>query len=97
MNKKQTIPGFIAIVYAWCFLILMLFSTAGHVYTGWQEHNGFLKDYDKAPEPLSRYLHPGHFLQATFGNRESEFFQLALCGSHYISEATGFVGVQRLQ
>jgi hypothetical protein len=60
------------------FLILMLLSFAGQIYTGWKEHNDFLMDYDKAAIPLSQYLSSGHFLQATFENWESEFFQMGL-------------------
>jgi hypothetical protein len=56
----------------------MLLSFTGQIYTGWKEHNDFLKDYDVAPIPLGQYLSSGHFLQATFENWESEFFQMGL-------------------
>lgn len=59
------------------FLLLMLFSLSGQVYTGWQEHNDFLAEYSRR-ETLAGYLTSGHFLQATFENWESEFFQMAL-------------------
>lgn len=60
------------------FLMLMLFSFAGQIYTGWKEHNDFLKDYGITTISLSHYLSSGHFLQATFENWESEFFQMCL-------------------
>jgi hypothetical protein len=60
------------------FLILMIFSFMGQIYTGWKEHNDFLADYGVAAFPLSRYLSSGHFIQATFENWESEFFQMGL-------------------
>jgi len=60
------------------FLALMLFSFAGQAYTGWLEHNDFLEEHGKAPGTFSNYLSSGHFLQATFENWESEFFQMAL-------------------
>ena len=59
------------------FLILMLFSLCGQIYTGWLEHNDFLEEYKQPDQTLSRYLLSGHFLQATFENWESEFLQMA--------------------
>jgi hypothetical protein len=56
----------------------MFFSFTGQIYTGWMEHNDFLKDYGIAAIPLHQYLYSGHFLQATFENWESEFFQMGL-------------------
>lgn len=60
------------------FLSLMICSLFGQVYTGWLEHNDFLSDYRQAPQSLTAYLSSGHFIQATFENWESEFFQMAL-------------------
>ncbi|MCE3294393.1 MAG: hypothetical protein K0R65_107 [Crocinitomicaceae bacterium] len=60
------------------FLLLMLCSLAGQIYSGWLEHNDFLAEYGKTPQALSEYMYSGHFLQATFENWESEFFQMAL-------------------
>jgi hypothetical protein len=60
------------------FVILMIASLAGQIYTGWGEHNDFLKDHRASPVSLSEYLVSGHFLQATFENWESEFLQMAL-------------------
>lgn len=56
----------------------MLLSLGGQVYTGWIEHNEFLKDYQQPAQSVQAYLGSGHFLQATFENWESEFFQMAL-------------------
>jgi hypothetical protein len=60
------------------FLIFMILSLAGQIYTGMNEHNEFLADHDRAAQTLGQYLHSGHFIQATFENWESEFFQMAL-------------------
>jgi uncharacterized protein DUF6766 len=60
------------------FLVLMIFSLGGQIYTGRSEHNEFLSDHGRAEQSLSQYLLSGHFLQATFENWESEFFQMAL-------------------
>lgn len=60
------------------FLALMLFSLTGQIYTGWKDHNDFLSSYGKSAIGLGEYLVSGHFLQATFENWESEFFQMAL-------------------
>jgi hypothetical protein len=56
----------------------MIFSLIGQTYTGWLEHNDFLKDHKRDTETISEYLVSGHFLQATFENWESEFLQMAL-------------------
>lgn len=60
------------------FLLLMILSLIGQVYTGWKEHNDFLLDYKAPAQTIGAYLLSGHFLQATFENWESEFFQMAL-------------------
>ncbi|HET6228045.1 MAG TPA: DUF6766 family protein [Bacteroidia bacterium] len=60
------------------FFVLMLCSLAGQIYTGWKEHNDFLMDYKVSPLSVIAYLRSGHFIQATFENWESEFFQMAL-------------------
>jgi hypothetical protein len=60
------------------FLILMIFSLSGQIYTGWLEHDEFLEQYGRPEQSLSEYLKSGHFIQATFENWESEFFQMAL-------------------
>lgn len=60
------------------FLILAALTLAGQAYTGWQEHNHFLKDHHQVEINLKSYFRTGHFIQATFENWESEFFQMAL-------------------
>ncbi len=60
------------------FLALMVLSLAGQIYTGWKDHNDFLLSYNQPVTGLAEYLASGHFLQATFENWESEFFQMAL-------------------
>ncbi len=60
------------------FLLLMIISLTGQIYTGWMDHNDFLANYDQPAISITSYLASGHFLQATFENWESEFFQMAL-------------------
>jgi hypothetical protein len=60
------------------FLVLMLLSLAGQIYTGWKEHNEFLNDHSIPSQTIPQYITSGHFLQATFENWESEFLQMAL-------------------
>lgn len=60
------------------FIILTLVSLAGQMYTGWKEHNDFLIDFSKPQLTFGQYLQSGHFIQATFENWESEFFQMSL-------------------
>lgn len=59
------------------FFILFVFSIAGQVLTGFEEHNKERKEEGQPPVSLSRYFSSGHFLQATFENWESEFLQMA--------------------
>lgn len=60
------------------FALFMVLSLAGQIYTGWKEHNEFLTDHQRAAQTVGQYLQTGHFIQATFENWESEFFQMAL-------------------
>ena len=60
------------------FLLLAILAIGGQAVTGWDQYNEFLKDHMKAPASLFTYLSSGHFIQATFENWESEFFQMAL-------------------
>lgn len=60
------------------FFILFLVSIAGQVFTGLNEHNTELKEDGGQPVGVTEYLTSGHFLQATFENWESEFFQMSL-------------------
>lgn len=50
----------------------------GQALTGWHEYNNFLQEHGKSAVPLFQYFSSGHFIQATFENWESEFFQMAL-------------------
>src|ERR1700741_3325964 len=60
------------------FILLMTGSWIGQMYTGWLEHNDFLKDHKQPGQLLPEYMLSGHFIQATFENWESEFFQMTL-------------------
>lgn len=60
------------------FLLLFLFSILAQSYTGHKVHNEFLAEYGVPPLSFRTYLTSGHFLQATFENWESEFFQMGL-------------------
>jgi hypothetical protein len=60
------------------FLLLTVLALFGQMHTGWKEYNDFLKDYQQPAVAFGKYLTSGHFLQATFENWESEFFQMAL-------------------
>lgn len=60
------------------FLLLFLASIIGQVAFGLQEHNKELLEEGGAAISLLEYLTTGHFIQATFENWESEFFQMAL-------------------
>ena len=60
------------------FLLLAVLAIGGQILTGWDQYNEFLQDRNKSTTSLIAYLSTGHFLQATFENWESEFFQMAL-------------------
>lgn len=60
------------------FLLLFLASIIGQVAFGLQEHNEEQVEDGGAAVSLADYLTTGHFIQATFENWESEFFQMAL-------------------
>lgn len=60
------------------FLLLFLFSITGQAITGLKEHNQEMQEEGGHQITMSHYLTSGHFLQATFENWESEFFQMAL-------------------
>ncbi|MCU7550059.1 hypothetical protein OCK74_13125 [Chitinophagaceae bacterium LB-8] len=60
------------------FLLLFLFSIIGQALTGLKEHNQEMEEEGGKEINMSHYLTSGHFLQATFENWESEFFQMAL-------------------
>jgi hypothetical protein len=60
------------------FLLLAILTLLGEAFTGWQEHNDHLREHHIPAIDFSSYLHSGHFIQATFENWESEFFQMGL-------------------
>jgi hypothetical protein len=60
------------------FFVLFLISIAGQIATGLKEHNSEIEEDGGKPIGLTAYITSGHFLQATFENWESEFFQMAL-------------------
>lgn len=79
MKSKEKKPGFLfKNGLSIAFVLLMIFSLAGQIYTGWKEHNEFLEEHNQLTEEITEYLKSGHFLQATFENWESEFLQMAL-------------------
>ena len=60
------------------FLGLFVVALVGQVYTGFNEHNKERQEEGQSLLTLDSYLISGHFIQATFENWESEFFQMAL-------------------
>jgi hypothetical protein len=60
------------------FFFLFLFSIGGQIFTGIKQHNQEMQEKGGRQLNLGQYLTSGHFLQATFENWESEFFQMAL-------------------
>ena len=60
------------------FLLLAVLAVGGQTVPGWNQYNEFLTEHKKEQATLFAYLSTGHFLQATFENWESEFFQMAL-------------------
>jgi hypothetical protein len=60
------------------FFFLFMFTLLGQAVTGLKEHNQEMVEDGGQPIGMGEYLTSGHFLQATFENWESEFFQMAL-------------------
>jgi hypothetical protein len=60
------------------FLLLAFLSLAGQAFMGLQQYNAFLVVHSQNPVNVFQYLRTGHFIQATFENWESEFFQMGL-------------------
>lgn len=60
------------------FFMLFLLTLIGQVTTGLEEHNQERREQGGKSIGMSRYISSGHFLQATFENWESEFFQMSL-------------------
>ena len=62
---------------------LMLFAIfvvllTGQAYFGWQEHNNEMVEKGGLTVNLREYLGTAHFVEATFENFESEFFQMGI-------------------
>jgi hypothetical protein len=60
------------------FLLLAFICLSGQALTGLQQYNEFLDGHKLQTVTLFQYLSTGHFIQATFENWESEFFQMGL-------------------
>lgn len=60
------------------FFTLFLITLFGQFFTGYSQHNKERKELHQPELTLNRYIHSGHFIQATFENWESEFLQMAL-------------------
>ena len=60
------------------FLLLAFLSLAGLAFMGLQQYNEFLVMHSHNTVNVFQYLRTGHFIQATFENWESEFFQMGL-------------------
>jgi hypothetical protein len=60
------------------FLLLAFLSLAGQALMGLQQYNEFLVVHSQNTVNVFQYLKTGHFIQATFENWESEFFQMGL-------------------
>jgi len=60
------------------FLLLAFLSLAGQAFMGLQQYNEFLIVHSENTVNIFQYLRTGHFIQATFENWESEFFQMGL-------------------
>ena len=60
------------------FFILFIITIVGQAITGLKEHNHEMQDEGGQQLSMDQYIMSGHFLQSTFENWESEFFQMAL-------------------
>jgi hypothetical protein len=60
------------------FLSLGVITLIAQVFTGLQQYNDFLREHHQNAVAVWQYLTSGHFIEATFENWESEFFQMAL-------------------
>ncbi|WP_153799790.1 DUF6766 family protein [Foetidibacter luteolus] len=61
-----------------CFASLFIISLIAQAFTGHAEYNQELLEDGQPTIAFISYLSTGHFLQATFENWESEFFQMGL-------------------
>lgn len=60
------------------FFLFFVLSIIGQALTGIKEHNQEMEEEGGQQVSMGQYLMSGHFLQSTFENWESEFFQMAL-------------------
>ncbi|CAM4135229.1 DUF6766 domain-containing protein [Flavobacterium sinopsychrotolerans] len=60
------------------FLLLAVITIIAQIFTGLCQYNDFLNEYSQDSVGILHYLTSGHFIEATFENWESEFFQMAL-------------------
>lgn len=60
------------------FLLLAIITIIAQALTGLYQYNDFLNDHHQNAVGMLHYLTSGHFIEATFENWESEFFQMAL-------------------
>ncbi|MEO6550435.1 MAG: DUF6766 family protein [Ferruginibacter sp.] len=60
------------------FLILFFISIVGQAITGWHQYIEELKDHHQPAINFLNYLGTCHFIESTFENWESEFFQMGL-------------------
>lgn len=76
MNKKYSFTKRNGLLIV--FLSLMLITLGGQAYTGWNESNDERLEKSLVLYSFLEYLYSGHFIQTTFENWESEFFQMGL-------------------
>ncbi len=60
------------------FLLFFFISIVGQAITGLKQHNSEMEELGGAQMAMGEYLTSSHFMEATFENWESEFFQMAL-------------------
>ncbi|HEX8313884.1 MAG TPA: DUF6766 family protein, partial [Flavisolibacter sp.] len=60
------------------FFALFLITIIGQAITGLKQHNQEMKEEGGRQLTMSQYFTSGHFLETTFENWESEFFQMGL-------------------
>lgn len=60
------------------FLLLFVSSIIAQAFTGLLQYNDFLEEHHQPAVSMLPYITSGHFIEATFENWESEFFQMGL-------------------
>jgi hypothetical protein len=85
------------------FILLFIAALIGQIICGLKEYNHELIEEGASAVNLQQYLTSGHFLQSTFENWESEFFQMGLFVWFTIflrqkgsSESKGFSGSEEV-